>query len=392
MEREDLLKLIEDDDLGLLKVKPRVSSVASADERLISSFEEINKFIAENSREPKAGSGIQEHQLYSRLKGIRESQDKMLALKQFDVHNLLDCEVKEINSISDIFEDDDLGILDDIPESIFMLKHVKPSSREAAEYISKRKKCADFDKYEHLFPKVHEELRQGYRTIRKFNDKGENLQEGHFYVLSGMLLYLEQVDITSEEKTVNGKRYRKDGRTRCIFENGTESDMLYRSLAKALYQDGRIVTEHKERLLDEISDLTDEDEETGYIYVVKSLSESPEISSIKNLYKIGFSSVPVEQRIKNAEREPTYLMAPVLIVSAYRCFNMNPQKLEQLLHNFFGSSCLNIDVYDANGKRFVPREWFVAPFGVIEKSIELIINGEIIHYKFDVEAQIISSR
>ncbi len=392
MEREDLLKLIADDDLGLLKVKPSVSSVASADERLIGSFEEINKFVLENNREPKAGAGIQEHQLYSRLKGIRENQGKMLALKQFDVHNLLDCEIKEINSIDDIFEDDDLGILDDIPESIFKLKHVKPTARDAADYISKRKKCADFDKFEPLFPKVHEELRQGYRTIRKFNDKGENLQEGQFYVLSGMLLYLEKVDITSKEKTVNGKRFRKDGRTRCIFENGTESDMLYRSLAKSLYQDGRIVTEHKERLLDELENITDEDKETGFIYVLKSLSKRPEIHTIKDLYKIGFSSVPVEQRIKNAEKEPTYLMAPVSIVSAYRCFNMNPQKLEQLLHNFFGSACLNIDIYDANGKRFVPREWFVAPFGVIEKSIELILSGEIIQYKFDTETQVISSR
>jgi len=392
VEREDLLKLIAEDDLGLLKVKTRVSSVASADERLVSSFEEINKFVLEHSREPKAGSGIQEHQLYSRLKGIRKNQDKMLALKQYDVHNLLDCEVKEITSISDIFDDDDLGILDDVPESIFMLKHVKPSSREAAEYISKRKKCADFEKYEHLFPKVHEELRQGYRTIRKFNDKGENLQEGQFYVLSGMLLYLEQVDITSEEKTVNGKRFRKDGRTRCVFENGTESDMLYRSLAKSLYQDGRIVTEHKERLLDELENISSEDEETGYIYVLKSQSKRPEIQSIKDLYKIGFSRVPVEQRIRNAENDPTYLMSSVSIVTAYRCFNMNPQKLELLLHTFFGAACLNIDVYDETGKRFIPREWFVAPFGIIEKAIDLILTGEIVDFKYDVTSQIIVSR
>jgi hypothetical protein len=35
------------------------------------------------------------------------------------------------------------------------------------------------------------------------------------------------------EKYKSNVRNRKDGRTRCIFENGTESNMLYRSRYKA---------------------------------------------------------------------------------------------------------------------------------------------------------------
>ena len=64
---------------------------------------------------------------------------------------------------------------------------------------------------------------------------------------------------------------------------------------------------------------------------------------------------------------------------------MNPQKLEQLLHNFFGNSCLELDIFDEKGKRHTPREWFIVPIEVIEQSIELIISGKIVNYKFDAE-------
>ncbi len=396
MDKEDLLKLIADDELGLLKVKPKQSSIVTSDERLVASFENINKFISENGREPKTGNGVQEHQLYSRLKGIRESTEKVTGLMGLDVHGLLVNEVKELKTIADIFEDDDLDILNNEADSIFTLKHVKKHSRAEAESIARRTVCKDFSKYEPLFVKVHDEIHESKRKLIKFHDKGEQLVAGQFYILSGILLYLESVDLTSEEKTVAGKRFRKDGRTRCIFENGTESNMLYRSLVKQLLTDGRLVTDTNENLNQDLyknmNDITEEDEETGYIYVLRSLSTKHEIQSINNLYKIGFSRVPVEERIKNAENEPTYLMAPVSIVTAYQCFNMNPQKLEQLLHNFFGSSCLNMDVFDSKGKRHTPREWFVAPLDIIEQAINSIINGDIVNYKYDNERKEIVER
>jgi len=200
------------------------------------------------------------------------------------------------------------------------------------------------------------------------------------------LVYVEDV---GEFEIVNGKR---NARLRCIFENGTESDLLLRSLARELYRDGRRVTEHEDHLLDNFYNITDDDKETGYIYVLRSLSDKQEIKSIKNLYKIGFSKIPVEERIKYAALEPTYLMAPVLIVTAFRCFNMNPQKLEQLLHTFFGSSCLNVDVFDNEGRRHIPREWFIAPLEIIEQAIHFVLNGEIVHYRYDLEKEEISGR
>jgi predicted PhzF superfamily epimerase YddE/YHI9 len=150
-----------------------------------------------------------------------------------------------------------------------------------------------------------------------------------------------------------------------------------------------VVTENidkvNEGFIESFSTITEEDEEAGYIYVLQSKSTDERISAIQDLYKVGYSKTDVEERIKNAENEPTYLMAPVRIKGAWKCFNMNPQKLEQLLHYFFGNSCLEIDVFDEKGKRHTPREWFIAPFEVIEQAIELIINGKIVNYKYDNE-------
>ena len=384
MDKDDLQKLIEDDDLGLLNVKPKQSAAATADERLIASFTQINQFVAENGREPESGKGIQEHQLYARLNGIRESVEKMEALASLDEHGLLNVQRKEISSIDDIFDDDDLGILGNEAESIFTLKHVSKETT-MPDYVASRKPCKDFETFEAKLTKCQADLTAGKRKLWPFKNE-QQIQKGYFFVLKGVLLYVAEVgDI---EKS-NGK---KNARLRCVFENGTESNMLLRSLAAELYKDGRRVTEHEDHLLDGFNDITEEDEATGYIYVLRSLSTKPDIQEINDLYKIGFSTVPVEQRIKNAENEPTYLMAPVHIVEAYQCYNMNPQKLEQLLHTFFGSSCLNIDIFDGDGQRHTPREWFIAPLDIIEQTIHFVLNGDIVNYRYDSDKQEIVGR
>lgn len=375
MDKDDLLKLIEDDDLGLLNVKPKMSAVATADERLVTSFHQINQFVLGHGREPQSGNGIQEHQLYARLRGIRESHTKMEALAYLDEHGLLSVPQKEITSIDDIFDDDDLGILGNEAESIFTLKHVSKETT-MPDYVASRKPCKDFEIFEQKFMQCQADLASGKRKLWPFKNE-QQIQKGYFFVLKGILLYVAEV---GEVEKNNGK---KNARLRCIFENGTESDMLLRSLSAELYKDGRRVTEHEDHLLNGFDNITEEDEETGYIYVLRSLSKRPEIQEIDNLYKIGFSTVPVEQRIKNSEKEPTYLMAPVHIVEAYQCYNMNPQKLEQLLHTFFGSSCLNIDVFDENGQRHNPREWFIAPLDIIEQTIHFVLNGDIVNYRYD---------
>ena len=360
-----LQEIFENDPLGLLNIKASASPAQNEDGRLVASFLEINDFYEKNNRKPLQGGGIQEHQLYSRLKSLRDHPSKIEMLLKYDCYNLLTYRQKQINSMADILHDDGFSLLDDDYEGLFDLKHITPQDdRASADFVARRKPCKEFGKYESLFKEVQKDLSNGKRKLIYF--KLGNLREGAFYVHNGILFLIEKIDIAQKEHyNSDGKRVREDGRTQCIFENGTESNMLKRSVEKILYANGQVVSENadmvNENFLVKFSNITDEDKEAGFIYILKSKSEKQEIREIHNLYKIGFSKITVEERVKNAFQEPTYLMADVHIVMAYKCYNMNPQKLEQLLHNFFGNSCLNFDIFDKNGNRHTPREWFIAP-------------------------------
>lgn len=388
MDRDKVLKdIFENDPLGLLVIKPTNSPVRNEDERLVASFQEINLFFELNNREPELGGDIQEHQLYSRLKSIRENPLKIEMLKIHDIYEILDYIPKEITSLDDVLSDDLLGILNDDDTGLFDLKHVtKFKERESTDFVAQRKPCKDFNLYEAKFKQIQSELKSGKRKLIDF--KLDNLRENCYYIHNGILLFVEKINITRKEHyKPDGTRVREDGRTRCIFENGTESNMLKRSVEKILYTNGKVVTANEDisnkDFLEKLSAVNEDDVESGFIYILKSKSEKKEIKEIINLYKIGFSKVSVEERIKNASHEPTYLMAEVKPIMSYTCYNMNTHKLEQLVHGFFGRSCLNIDVYDINGTRHTPREWFIAPLHVIEQAIHYIIAGSIINYRYD---------
>lgn len=283
-----------------------------------------------------------------------------------------------INSLDDIFNSDEFGLLNTENEvNIHALKNVpKVEKRADADFVARREKFDDFDKYEQLFIDCQNDLKANRRQIVPSVES--QLDIGTFCVLDGVLLYI--ADIQDGYRGNSGKINR---RTTIIFENGTKSNMLLRSLGKRLKDNGNMITrlesENKKTLLN----ITSDDTQNGYIYILKSLSKKDEIITKKNLYKIGFSTTSVELRIKNAKEDPTYLMADVKKVAAYEVYNVNPHKLEQLIHKFFGNSCLDIEIYDANGKLCKPKEWFIAPLEVIEESIELIISGKIINYKYD---------
>jgi hypothetical protein len=386
----------DDDDFGLLDVKPNSSNVKSEEDRLIDSFEEINIFIDKNDREP-AASSMSEYSLLARLKNFREDENRKKTLKPFDRHNLLGHVELDKPTIDDILNDDDFGLLDaDSELDIFKFNHTpKPQDRAETDFVAKRApiKEKEFEKYETMFHKVHAELKAGKRRIDKFEDVEKHLKAGHFYLLDGVLLYLEDVENERDDNVKLGKntRRRKDGRTRIIFENATLSNMLYRSLGKSLYSNGKRITEPKELntpdLFVNADSVKEEDIQTGWVYVLKSKSENEEIKSIKDLYKIGFSSTPVEERIKNAKNEATYLYADVHLVATYSCNNINANKLESLLHRFFANACLNIDLFNDNGQRITPREWFVVPFDVLDEAISLILGGTILNYEYDVVSQ-----
>jgi len=384
--KKTLEDIFNDDEFGILDSKPINSNIKTEDERLIESFQEINAFFEKNNREPEAAN-VTEFKLLSRLKALRKDAKKVEILRPYDSHNLLNTK-EEVKSVADILNDDDLGILGtDETLSIFKLKNV-PSYTERAEsdFTARRKamKDKDFLPYETQFKKVHIELREGKRKLKEFKDVEQNLNSGNYYVLDGVLLFLENDGI---EKRQLGDSSRNDGRTTIIFENGTKSNMYYRSLSKSLYNNGSTVSdtdkESETELFKNANIVKEEDSETGWIYILKSKSTNKDISSIKDLYKIGYSTVPIIERIKNASKEPTYLMADVAIEASYKTYNINAQKFELLIHRFFSEVCLNIDINDDKGRRITPREWFAVPLPVIDKAISLILSGEIVKYKYD---------
>lgn len=390
--------IFADDEFGLLNSSPKVIRQKSVDDRLVDSFEEINQFIDKTGREPSTSS-MSEYSLFARLKTFRQDDSMKRTLKEFDRHNLLgNVEIDEL-SIDDILNDEeDYGLLDTDKElSIFRLKNVpKDTDRAETDFVAQRKPMNknDFLKYEVMFHQVHKELKEGKRQIKPFYNIEKNLQIGGFYIADGIMLYLESADLKQAKYELkSGERFRVDGRTVTIFENGTYSNMLYRSLGKQIQKNGKLITdiiENVERNFFKTSNqLNEEDSQTGWIYVVKSKSTNPAIANIKDLYKIGFSSTPVDKRISNAKNEATYLFADVHKVASYACYNINANKLEELLDRFFASACLNVDVFDSKGMRITPREWFVVPFNVIEEVIELILNESIIHYKYNLETKTI---
>jgi len=81
--------MIADDDLGLLNLKKKTSTLM-ADEQLVSKFNEINNFVAQNGRVPaKDMTNISEFMLASRLEAIKSNPEQYMALADYDEHNLL---------------------------------------------------------------------------------------------------------------------------------------------------------------------------------------------------------------------------------------------------------------------------------------------------------------
>ena len=133
-ERE-LQNILENDPLKLLDVKSKASNTISSDERLVSSFKEINSFFKKNGREPKKSNDIEERKLYSRLKGLREDIDKVEALREYDIFSLLKDikkeNFKEIKTIDDVLKDDVLGLLNKDNDNIFDFRKCSSNKKYA---------------------------------------------------------------------------------------------------------------------------------------------------------------------------------------------------------------------------------------------------------------------
>ena len=359
------------------------------EERIIAGFEEIQRFVEKNGHAPKHGEdGDIFERLYSvRLDRLRALNDCRTLLTPFDHQGLL-LEVLLSSAPAETMDDDELlAELESAGGSsdITKLKHVKTRAEiKVAEEIAQQTPCLDFGKFKPLIVKVQDELKSGIRNTREFKDDA-SVKLGEFFILSRKIAYVAEVG--EEIRAPNGE---PDARLRVIYDNGTESNLLRRSLQRALFKDsqgnrGRRITDPSAGPL--FSALTDEDDiESGTIYVLRSRSEQPLVVANRNiLHKIGVTGGSVERRISNARLDPTFLMADVEIVATYELYNINRVKLENLIHRVFGSARLDVEIKDRFGQPIVPKEWFLAPLFVINEAVERIKDGTITGYIYDAK-------
>ncbi|WP_333714873.1 GIY-YIG nuclease family protein, partial [Yoonia sp.] len=375
-------------ELGVeVEVKKQFSRTPR-EERIIAGFEEIQRFVAEQGRRPQHGEDrdIFERLYAVRLDRIAELQECRDLIVPMDHQGLLrGTPLSQVSNADQMDDDallDALGIEVDAP-AITELMHVRSTAeKKAAEEIASRDRCEDFARFKPLFEQVQRELDTGLRETRPFERKSE-IEKGKFFILGGQKVYIASVgDLFTQEY---GDR---DARLRVIFDNGTESNMLMRSLQRALNKDdaGRRITDPSAGPL--FSDQTiDGDEASGIIYVLRSKSDDPRVAENRELvHKIGVTNMSVEKRIARAHLEPTFLMANVEVVATYELYNINRSKLENLIHRIFEPARLEIEIMDRFGRPVVPKEWFLVPLFVINDAVEKIREGTITSYRYDPHA------
>ncbi len=380
--KKELLDIFENDNSPLLNISSQTSSTTN-EQKLIDIFNEINLFFKKNNREPKTNEDINERRLSIILNEIRADFNKKNILKSHDVNNLLG-DLREISSLQDIFENDYRNILDtSIEDELFDIKSFD-LERARTDFVAKRKPIENFEKYKDVFKKIHSELKSNNRKIIKFEDK--DLKEGNFFVLDGMVFLLEKIDnkstkIFNDKSQGNRKRY--DPRTICIFENGMKSNMYLRSLQKLLYKNGKRVSESQDETLEIFNKNFNVENISGYIYVLRSLSEKQQIKNIPDLYKIGFSKNEVSMRIKNAPNETTFLNDKVEIISETKIKGYKPGSIENIIQSFFAARKMNIEVLDKKNKKVYPDEWFSVPIDIIHQAIDLLRKNNLIGHRYD---------
>ncbi len=383
LEGDDLL-----DALGVELEEPEVGGYTPRQERILAGFEDIVRFREMHGHPPQHGKHLDIFErLYAvRLDQLRKlSQEELAFLRPADRFSLL-VAPNESSERADALSDDELlaALSEGATDDIGTLVHVQsPEARheaETASYIAERAKCEDFDLYELLFEAVQADLVSGQRVAKPF-ERDASIEQGDFFILDGQLVYVAAVGKTF--RTVNADT---QGRLRAIYSNGTESNILLRSLQRALYEEhrnGRRIT--KPDLGPLFGDTLDENDlASGTIYVLESLSTQPEIAALKgHLYKIGVTGGRVEDRIVQAEREPTFLLAPVKIVATWKLANIKRFGLEQILHRVLSPAQLQISALGRFGPAVEPQEWFVVPFSVINEVMTHIQDGSITGYVYD---------
>lgn len=361
------------------------------EERIIAGFEEIQAFVEQYKRLPEdqEGNDIFERLYSVRLDRIRALEDCRDLLASLDYQKILDESNEIVGELRSEFDEDQL--LAELKDSLGTnnsdfteLRHVRSTAerRAAAEEVAQREVCKDFDLFEPLFQQVKIELDTGIRQARRFV-KDTSIEQGNFFILGGQLVYV--ASIGEDFDSPQGK---KDARMQVIYANGTESNLLRLSLQRGLYKDeaGRRITEPDAGPLfnQDLNHSNESDNESGTIYILRSLSEHPYIAEHRKLiHKIGVTGGKVETRIARAAHDATFLLDDVEVIATYKLSNINRNKIEALLHRIFAPALLDLTINDRFGNPVKPREWFLVPLAVIDEAVKHIQDKSVAEITYD---------
>ena len=377
-------------DLSDFAPPEKKSGRPASEERVVAGFEEIQRFTEKQGRAPQHGEGrdIFERLYAVRLDRLRTLPDCRALLEQLDHQGLLTGAPVVSASGSEVVDADELaaelagfGKATDIT----VLRHVRTSAeKRAAEEVADRKPCEDFEVFRPLFERVQADIRTGIRQSQPIEAGRRAIEAGDFFVLDGLTLYVAEVG--EPLKTTAGE---VDRRLRLIFSNGTESNLLLRSLQRAFYNDcaARRLASPDSGQMSFGGELEADDVESGTIYVLRSLSDHPYVAQHRSLiHKVGVTGGRVEARIANAEHDSTYLLAKVEVVATYKLAGINRSRMESLFHKLFASARLDITINDRFGRPVQPEEWFLVPLFVIDEAVARIKDGSITGYIYDPSA------
>jgi len=372
------------DALGVEAIPVKAGTHTPQEERLIAGFEDILRFVDTHGRAPQHGEDrdIFERIYAVRLDRLRAMPNALPLLVPMDAHGLLTGERPQAPAPEDLDDDALLAELGDATHDITQLRHVRSyQERQAAEEIANRTKCEDFDQFKPLFERVQRELNSAVRRMLKLEERSlDEIRQGTFFIIGGQTAYI------AEEKGEFKTDYdRRDMRLRVIYDNGTESELLQRSLQRALHRDkvARLISEPNAGPL--FGDTEEPDDiASGTIYVLRSLSDHPYVVEHHQLiHKIGVTGRDVDHRISNAAKDATYLLAGVEVVATYKLANINRTKLENLFHKIFAPALLNLTIEDRFGNPVKPREWFLVPLYAIDEAVARIRDGSITEFVYD---------
>ncbi|KTC60537.1 GIY-YIG nuclease family protein [Pseudomonas savastanoi] len=378
----------DDDLLDALGVEiPSLKTVnrTPREERIIAGFEDILRFYQTYGRAPLHGEDrdVFERLYAVRLDQLRKLPEAQILLAELDGPDLLTGVVTlDVNDLDEDALLAELGIGGEPADQddITVLRHVRSSTeKRAAEEIADRTPCADFDRFQPLFELAERDLKSEVRKTLRFG-RDASIESGNYFIVGGQLAYVAEIGETI--KAPNGE---SDARLRVIYANGTESNLLRRSLQRALYKDetGRRVTDPDMGPL--FGNASEPDDiENGTIYVLRSLSSHPFVAEHRELiHKIGVTGGRVETRIANAQKDATYLLADVEVVATYKLHNLNRTRLENIFHRLFGGAQLDLTIEDRFGHPVKPREWFLVPLHVIDEAVERIRDGSVTDVVYD---------